>query len=303
MPAREPTRKTDWAVFHWWKPIAKPRYVWADERRASDGWDSAKGYEEERRWLLDSDPGSDFTIYEPLKAEPTLFRVFAGLEPTESRFQGFADDYGALGFDVSLDAGGPARKGEPFSRWKAEWKAIRNIVEVLGAVNQRDVKRLAGWIQVTGDKAAFVRRTPRELAHGSIIAIRDDDIWHESMKRENGQVERLMRLATFWIQRLVNERLNGDLTNGTHVRPRLLFHVDQGEFVLQIVPSSLIGVLWLQCALAIEGDLEYRRCAWCRQWILLSPEGEGRRRHTKYCSSSCKLKAHRERHRPVGLGG
>ena len=66
-----------------------------------------------------------------------------------------------------------------------------------------------------------------------------------------------------------------------------------GRLALHIVPSSLLGALWLQFALAIGGEKKYRECATCGMWLELSRAAFRTSRH--YCSEGCRSRAYRGR--------
>ena len=112
-----------------------------------------------------------------------------------------------------------------------------------------------------------------------------------------GPAERVSRLALFWAQRAINQHLVGRGRGQEAVHTRLLYDTEVQSFGVHVVPTSLLGALWLQCALAIAGDRTYRRCASCQEWFWVSPEGGGKRRHSDYCGSTCKVREWRKRKR------
>lgn len=62
--------------------------------------------------------------------------------------------------------------------------------------------------------------------------------------------------------------------------------------VLQIAPDTLGTGLFLQFALAMAADSDYRSCERCGSFY----DGTTSRRSRKYCSDSCKTRAYNERH-------
>ena len=68
---------------------------------------------------------------------------------------------------------------------------------------------------------------------------------------------------------------------------------------LYVEPECFHDALWLQFALAVMGNKEYRRCEWCGRPMEVSPErsGKGRRgrsdRH--FCMDTCRQKAYLRR--------
>jgi len=91
-----------------------------------------------------------------------------------------------------------------------------------------------------------------------------------------------------FIQEIINKRLNGCAS------PRMLWDERRGEMSVRLIPNNLLGAVWLQLALAIERNSEFRRCAECETWFEVSP-GSGRSDKV-YCSNACRVKAHRRRH-------
>jgi hypothetical protein len=98
----------------------------------------------------------------------------------------------------------------------------------------------------------------------------------------------LIEPALHCIQVILQERLRAygvslALTRGPGTRLLELF-VDL---------DSLVGVLWLQFAMAVDGDRSYRQCQDCRAWYAVS--GHAGRRDKLYCSASCRASAHRKK--------
>lgn len=76
-----------------------------------------------------------------------------------------------------------------------------------------------------------------------------------------------------------------------HCSPRLLR--DGTRTRLQIFPKNLAGALWLQLAMAIDGNKDYRRCDECGEWFEVSPDTA--RTNRRYCMDRCRVKAYRGR--------
>jgi hypothetical protein len=60
---------------------------------------------------------------------------------------------------------------------------------------------------------------------------------------------------------------------------------------LRIVPETLIGAMWFQCARALTLNPSFRACRNCGKWFELSPDT--RRKQSIYCSDRCKVAAYR----------
>lgn len=66
---------------------------------------------------------------------------------------------------------------------------------------------------------------------------------------------------------------------------------------LKIVPPSLLTAIWLQFALTLDMQREYRRCAneRCRAWMEVSLADGARSLRAIYCGDACKKAAYRAR--------
>ena len=62
---------------------------------------------------------------------------------------------------------------------------------------------------------------------------------------------------------------------------------------LRMVPHDLLSAMWLQFALAVEGNRNYEPCDECHSWMEIAP-GSGRP-DKKFCSSACSMRAYRKR--------
>jgi hypothetical protein len=77
------------------------------------------------------------------------------------------------------------------------------------------------------------------------------------------------------------------------VSPCAIWNDRPGRIPFQIRPSNLLGAIWLQFALAVDGAKKYRACKGCGRWFELSPQTG--RISKLFCSDSCRVRAHRER--------
>ena len=62
---------------------------------------------------------------------------------------------------------------------------------------------------------------------------------------------------------------------------------------LRIEPKHLLAAMWLELALAVEGNTNYRPCDVCPTWFEVAP-GSGRE-DKMYCSDACRMRAYRKR--------
>ena len=81
-----------------------------------------------------------------------------------------------------------------------------------------------------------------------------------------------------------------------HVQSRMLFEADTAPR-LSFAPLTLLSAMWLQLALSVAGDKEFRGCKHCKRLFEISTEKTGYRKHREFCSESCKTKDYRKRKR------
>jgi len=281
----------DLEQFVWECPDAG--YAWRD---ASDAERREKG-----RFLTEAAPGEGDRIlqYAPLHQYPLLYKTFAQTEPVEERFRQFADKYGHLGIDVFLSDAGPLRSGEPFKLWVHHHRRIKAIADLLDAIQNRDATALRGWIEVRINDALYNRDDETERQFAVIAADRAGGLtlrawlmlWAAEAKSTDGRV---LRYAKGWAQKVINDALTGQGRNEPSlVTARVLLNHERNDLSLHIVPRTLLGAMWLQCARVLTVNPNFRQCNDCLEWFELSPDA--RRKNTKYCSARCRVAAYRKR--------
>ena len=280
-------------VFHWRRPAE--RYEW-ENGKAIEGQQLSEDYLSETRFLV---PRSlRYSIYNPLVTEPTLYRQFAGLEPTEAAFAEFASTYGDLGLGVlALPPGvhgGPVVLYDPLCRWRIAHWGIRPVVEVLNVIQAHDMDLIKKWFRIT-EKGAFYERDDEHGHAAGWVAIPEHEhrqyLWDWAMRADSDD-DALIRVARGWAQEEINAAMSGS-NKGTLTNARVLFEADSSRMSLHIVPRTLIGAMWLQCARVLTLHPTFKSCEHCSRWFEFS--AEGRRRQSKYCSSRCKVAAYRAR--------
>jgi hypothetical protein len=225
--------------------------------------------------------------YAPLQEHTGLFREFAGTGETPEAVLAFANRYGSLGIARPLSPPPGSREprvyGEPFAEWCAHIRALREQVNLGDMVRRGDVERLAQlvlWQKGTAPGERLCVVYPRSYTEP------------QSAHLGGGQGEPfhpgdVIGPALASLQTNVNGHLQG------RVSPQLLHIPRRGEMGLYLVPSSLLGALWLQLAQAVAGDKEHRQCAQCGKWFEVSP-GTARPDRV-FCSTACRSRAYRER--------
>ncbi len=65
------------------------------------------------------------------------------------------------------------------------------------------------------------------------------------------------------------------------------------------VPKTLLAALWVQFAMAVEGDRQYHQCDQCGLWFEVAGErrvgANEKREGAKFCSNACRFRAYRHR--------
>jgi hypothetical protein len=86
--------------------------------------------------------------------------------------------------------------------------------------------------------------------------------------------------------------VNRKLIEHSIERPRLQW-VQREQLAWQHVPSSLIGLLWLQFADAIATNRIFKQCGQCKKWFETTQSSA--RTDKLYCSQTCRVRAYRTR--------
>jgi hypothetical protein len=231
-------------------------------------------------------------IYSPLD-QAGLFMEFAALQDSEVTdlptktvaFVDFANKYGLLGGTIATlimipnpDKPGSlmSAHGEEYWAWKKEIAAMRDAVALYKAVRDSDratLKKLINWEK------------------GAVKYISDFD--YELIASETIHPERLQRFgdpyigpALYRLQVTINQKLKISSTSA-----RLIWNRDKQTLELHLIPTSLLGCLWLQLANAVAGSKEFRQCLYCKSWFDISQHAG--RSDKKFCNPSCKAAHHR----------
>jgi hypothetical protein len=213
---------------------------------------------------------------------------------------------------------GPSGTGELLSAWQRQLQELRQAVDLWSAVREAEsgdgakLARCVKWRRKNlvcydsnpdlpippPDARLFGLRPAPRSARGT-AAIGDDDTHRSSAviasARLNSEWLKLFRIgdclmpAKYYLQKTVNENLRN------RVSPQLLWNVRRNRphgLALFFVPQSLIGLMWLQLAQAVNGNKQYRQCLACKTWMLISRETTGKRSSRSSCSNACRMKVY-----------
>jgi hypothetical protein len=217
----------------------------------------------------------------------------------------FANTYGLLGRSPAGYTRWLEVPEELIDDWDLHWvwseaiSEMRNLVQLWDLLRARDHRRLKDHVRWEGDSVIYDNHP--ELPAGSsvghhgpqkvvVIASRETrQDWFEYFTPGD-----VITPAQFHLMAGINAWLQG------LADPRLRWDEKQGRPVSKIVPSSLLGALWLQLHQAVAGQKEYRQCAVCQGWFEISPKVS--RASRRYCSDACRSQAYRDR-KKVGQQG
>ena len=207
----------------------------------------------------------------------------------------FAERWGALGSEgtcaimrvtddgLELDEYGSVW-GEAISLWEIETGNMHDAVVFWDAarLGQEDILKKSIWFD--GDTVCW-HSVPDGWAFSGEAWVSEPE--HHPERFEDIKRHGLARAALFIVQDVVNEGLRA------RVHEQLQWDETSERSTIRIMPTNLIGALWLQLANAIEANRDYGQCSECSSWFEIAP-GSGRP-DKRYCSDACRMRAYRKR--------
>jgi len=259
-------------------------------------------------WKADSPLDLGGTVYQPITDKTGLCRTLADTPLTRDGVLAFANRYGALlgpsGDMIILphrpgSAGGlQSGRGESLDTWHDAVGHLQLVCSIWELIRKRDVEKLGQHVRRRNGLVEFETHPhlPNDVFPPApfiritrTLAVEELTPTVLASKSPADVITPAFR----FIQHIVNQKL------AECGSPRMLWDEGKGRMTVRHVPDNLLGAIWLQMALAIERNVEFRRCTECDTWFEVSREGG--RSDKIYCSSACRVKAHRERlrERPV----
>ena len=269
---------TDPAELRW--HVACDGYTW---RARSD---DSLGREDVR--YLEPAAGFPYEVrrYEPLEAEPALFRTLADLDPVnEETVVAFANEYGNLGMRKKSqwpEVGPDDRLAETLDVWRT------TVAKLHLSLTVWDTYRDGYWNQP--QKRAYADHQMADFIKNIFSAGGDREIAENLPPLPDRASLSLSQAALLSVRADINRNL---IASGT--TPFLTYQQDPGRLALRLVPRTLLGTLWLQFAQAVDEERDYRRCKVCGRWFAVTYDNEGRRKTRVFCSDACRSKAYRQR--------
>lgn len=268
----------------WWVP--EKGHKWADMWRVDFG-KAGPVHSGPHRYLMTAAPRGQARIYKPLEEHSGLCMEFAQLVESEDAIRAFADRFGMLGVVdsvVASEKGGALLEGETFARWVSEIRDMREAADLLRAVQagrHADLKRVIRWHSKGGQRWVSFENERRH----AVIAAPDHHPAVFAMLRWG----ELVKPALATIQAAANAKLK------THASPAMMWDSDN-VIGLYFRPENLLGALWLQFALAVSQNSEFRECEHCGKPFEAAAPGASRK-DKRFCSTSCRVMASRARRR------
>jgi hypothetical protein len=237
-----------------------------------------------------------FRRYAPLGDESGLFLVFAETRTTEAGILDFVNKYGLLGHPAQASLSTEERRAvpprlddaraEPLDKWVANIRQMGEAVRLWRLVQAEDLAGLAEVIRWAPDGLAVYYRPlepSSDVKEWEVGSVRNNRHLLDAAKPGD-----LITPARFCLMAQINQSqgfqgLGGFMAwDGQRCRP-----------VVHLGTHSLHNLLWLQFALAVDGDKQYRQCRECGKWFEVSPGVNRVTRQT--CSDTCRTKGFQRR--------
>jgi hypothetical protein len=265
------------------------------------------------------DPISDFKTYDPFREERALFLIFAGLDiggagiEAKARSQrahdqvlGFVNKYGA--FEVAdLRLSDIIREIDEMRAVILLWRAIKTqdyavdpLWDYYWRLRRGENTQYRQKIEETNENLINPAVRENRLGQwqrefGDIFPdeaskLADDSSVNSAISDNPGSTQNKLDWAKNLLANILKNRL-GTLWE-LDFRP-----TDKGRLDLAVITSDLQRALWLQLALAISENREYRHCETCRKPYLVSEKTDRRQQRADkiYCSDKCRMKALNQR--------
>lgn len=264
------------------------------------------------------------TSFEPMKDRPALFKKFAQLglclDPLNlDAIRAFACEYGTLGryarMTLTHTDGLPPWVGpEPVSQtivetsddWQNEARIMAAAVELYDAIRSQNKAKLEEAITLEGSASLLYKIECGGSSESSCVDLHRAS---NSYLRPAYEQRDIATLARACLAQVVNGHLDDTSASfeGTlnvieirkgNTRAGIVCRAD-GGLELHTIPTSLLGALWMQFALVVTGQREFKTCPNCLSDFEVGWEKEGERetkkRSAKYCSQGCHDAYHNRR--------
>ncbi len=244
--------------------------------------------EVEQRQLVPAGEGDPVNWREtrPLDEEKALFRTFADLEPEENQILEFANQHGELDLYTDFRSVRPAgenpTRGSNLADWTERINEMKAVVQLWEAARSHDPKAFEGLIGIRDGElnveASFLEIVRRRL-----------EIWE--LPKPAPELDGFQKLV--WTADELVKRIANRCFSPLGLDPRLDDGPSPDTLFLELVPTSLIGAMWLQFAYWTQGGRSFPECKQCGKRFAVALDAK--RVVADYCSDTCRFKAYRIR--------
>jgi len=152
-----------------------------------------------------------------------------------------------------------------FAKTECNPGGVLKFANRFGLLDSRgDVETLAGWYA-----------SIREMYEAVVL-------WRDCQRAHD-----LSRLVSVFNERQENSGFIGPAGSLTAFLGKT---DDPARLALRLEPPTLLEALWLQFAMAVSGNTNFRKCDWCDEWFAYGT-GTGRRNTAKFCKPACRQAA------------
>ena len=220
--------------------------------------------------------------YDPFRTLPTLFRLFAEVEDTPDAFAAFAEEYGYLRTGRVQGFLTPHPIPEQYSAWEHARVNLAFAVRLWDALKTGCPDRVIGsqgfpLVAKSDGESLEVAATDSRIDLSGLVA---------DSPREAVQVA-----LRFVVRR-------GLLRAGVTPTLKVTDAPYGAGLKMTFAVSTLLGAMWLQLALAIDGNCDFRICPVCEKWW----DATEARSHKQVCSQKCRSKRTYDRNKQGGGG-
>jgi hypothetical protein len=276
--------------FQWWR-MADGRWIGPRSQR-----------------LLAGHPADDG--YQPLKREPALFRKFADVRDTEDAFAEFAmrygdlesggvvvvDDHLATGKEMATDDPFLVySEGRSFEMWRGHRRMLAFALRLWDAINEGRADELIGAELLVKPYDSLVepgKPVPKYMVW-TRTASAQRDLGLTASQTPNAEFEPAVPLMRASLPEAAARAALAYLVSEMCASARVVMRVTSAQpdgLRLTFEVRSLIAAMWLQFALAVDGQREYRPCPVCGDWW----DATEARSDRKTCSDRCRKRMHRQ---------
>lgn len=219
--------------------------------------------------------------------DSALFLRVAATQPTMEEILDLADQYGPI-------------FGDRIFCWKFEVRILRFMVELWQAVV---AGRRAGFIaqHFKADTSGNVSCPCRELTDRGLQGLPFSQAFHgdtwRAIRRRHGRLRADPGDHSFFVGTPMNaareflHRAVGVFLADHGCTPK--FHRRGSTYEIAFEPDHASSAIWLQFALAVAEDKQFRQCETCGRSFELSPDVNRTSRF--HCTNACRVKAYRGR--------